>query len=60
MLLEICIQIHSVVFALHQQINKRKVCENNLFCAGNKVFVKYQDQGWWLTPKSPGAHPCWI
>jgi len=27
--LEICIQIYSVVFALSQQINKQKVCENN-------------------------------
>ena len=29
MFLEICMQIHSVVFALSQQINKQKVCENN-------------------------------
>jgi len=29
MFLEICMQIHSMVFALCRQINKRKVCENN-------------------------------
>jgi len=29
MLFEICMQIHSVVFALSRQINKQKVCENN-------------------------------
>jgi len=29
MLLEICMQIHSVVFALSRQINKQKVCKNN-------------------------------
>jgi len=29
MFLEICIHIHSVVFALNRQINKQKVCENN-------------------------------
>jgi len=29
MFLEICMQIHSVVFALRRQINKQKVCENN-------------------------------
>jgi len=28
MLLEICMQIHSVVFALRRQINKQEVCEN--------------------------------
>jgi len=28
MFLEICTQIHSVVFALSRQINKQKVCEN--------------------------------
>jgi len=27
--LEICMQIHSVVFAVCRQINKQKVCENN-------------------------------
>jgi len=30
MFLEICMQIHSVVFALSQQINKQKVCENSI------------------------------
>jgi len=29
MLLEICMQIHSLVFALSRQMNKQKVCENN-------------------------------
>jgi len=29
MFLEICMLIHSVVFALSRQINKQKVCENN-------------------------------
>jgi len=29
MFLEICMQIYSVIFALSQQINKQKVCENN-------------------------------
>jgi len=38
-------QIFSVLFALSRQINKQEVCENNLLCAGNKVFVKYQAQG---------------
>jgi len=27
--LEICMQIHSVLFAFSRQINKQKVCENN-------------------------------
>jgi len=32
-------QIHSMVFALSQQINKQKVCENNKhFYAGNKIL----------------------
>jgi len=34
-----------MVFALSQQINKQKVCENNPLYASNKVFVKYQAQG---------------
>jgi len=51
MFLEICMQIHSVVFALNRQINKQNVCENNLFCADNKVFAKYQAQeGFTPTP----------
>jgi len=49
MFLAICMQMHSVVFALSQQINKQKVCENNLLCAGNKIFVKFQAQGFFLT-----------
>jgi len=44
MFFEICMQIHSVVFALSRQINKQKVRKKfELLCAGNKVFVKYQD-----------------
>jgi len=31
MLLEICMQIYSVIFALSRQINKQKVCENMQF-----------------------------
>jgi len=29
MFLEICLQIHSVLFVLSRQINKQKVSENN-------------------------------
>jgi len=44
-------QIHSVVFALSRQINKQKYAKTiNLFCAGNKVFVKYQAHWGGLTP----------
>jgi len=46
MVLEICIQNHSMVFALNWQINKQKYVKTiNLLCAGNKVFVKNQSQG---------------
>jgi len=39
-------QIHSVVFAISPQINKKKYAKTiNLLCAGNKVFVKYQAHG---------------
>ena len=56
MFLEICMQIHSVIFALRRQINKQKYAKTiNLLCAGNKLFVKYQAQGGGLTP-SPLAH----
>jgi len=59
MLLEICMQIYSVVFALRRQINKQKVCENDQSpCEGNKVFVKYQAQGGFLPPKPPCVRPC--
>jgi len=45
MLLEICMQMNSVLLALSRQINKQKVCEKIiLFCADNEVFVKYQAQ----------------
>jgi len=53
MFFEICMQIHSVLFALSRQINKQKVCENNQSpCKDNKVFVKYQAQGG-FNPKVP-------
>jgi len=45
-------QFATAIFALSRQINKEKVCENNLLCAGNKVFVTYQTQGG-LTPNLP-------
>ena len=46
MFLEICMQIHSVVFALIRQINKQKYAKMiNLLCTSNKVFVKYQARG---------------
>jgi len=59
MLLEICMQIYSVVFALSRQINKQKVCENTSSpCEGNKVFVKYQAQGGGgLNPNPPLRTP---
>jgi len=42
MFLEICMQVHAVVFALSRQINKQKYAKTiNPLCAGNKVFVKY-------------------
>jgi len=46
MCLEICMEIHSVVFALSRYINKQKVWENNnLLCAGNKVFETLNSRG---------------
>jgi len=57
MFLEICMQIHSVVFTLSQQINKQKVYETiNLLCAGIKFFVKYPADGGVLAP----TYPPWI
>ena len=45
MFLEICMQIHSVVFAFSRQINKQNYAKTiNLPCAANKVFAKYQAQ----------------
>jgi len=45
-------QIHSVVVALSQQINKQKYVKTfDLLCAGNEVFVKYQVQVGVLSPK---------
>jgi len=46
MFFEVCMQIHSVVFALSRKINKQKYAKIiNPLCAGNKVFVKYQAKG---------------
>jgi len=51
MFVEICMHIHSVVFAISRQINKQKYAKTlNLLCAGNKVFVKYQVQGGGVKP----------
>jgi len=42
-------QIHSVAFAISRQINRQNNAKtNNLLCAGNKVFVKNQAQGFFL------------
>jgi len=55
MFFEICMQIHSLAFALSRQINKQKYAKTiNLLCAGNKLLVKYQTQGG-VNPKTP---PC--
>jgi len=51
-------QIHSVVY-LHQVYkltNKKYAKTINLLCAGNKVFVKYQAQGFFLAPTLPLAY----
>jgi len=57
MFLEICTQIHSVVFALSRQINKQIYAKTiNLFCAGNKIFVTYQTQVF-FNPTHPLACP---
>ena len=48
-------QIHSVVFALRRQINKQKVCKNNLLGAGNKVLQNIKLKGS-PNPKLPLAH----
>jgi len=57
MFLEVCMQICSMVFAISRKINKQKYAKTvNLFCAGNKVFVKYQAQGGVLTPNPPLAY----
>jgi len=46
MLVEICMQIYFVVFALSPQIDKKKHAKTfNFLCAGNKDFVKYRAQG---------------
>jgi len=57
MFLDICLHIHSVVFAISRHINKQKYAKTlNLRCAGNKVFVKYQAQGEGFNPKHPLAY----
>ena len=66
MLLEICMQIYSAVFALSRQINKQKHAKTiNLLCASNKVFVKYQAQGGGVNAqnshlRTPLANCTWI
>jgi len=43
MFLEICMQIHSALFALSRQINMQKYAKTiNLLCTGDKIFVTYQ------------------
>ena len=43
MFLETCMQIHSVIFALSRQINKKMHAKTiNLLCVGNNIFVTYQ------------------
>jgi len=45
MFLEICMQIHTLLFVLSRQINKQKYAKTLiLLCAGNKDFAKYQAQ----------------
>jgi len=57
MFLEICLHIHSVVFAVSRQINEQNECEKlKIRCAGNKVFVKYQTQGG-CNPTPPCVRP---
>jgi len=58
MFLKICVQTHSVVFALSRQINKQKFAKTiNPLCAGNKLFVKYQAQGGVFTTNSTLCRP---
>ena len=55
MYLQICMQIHSVVFVLGRQINKQTYAKTiNFLCAGNKVVVKYQAQGEGFNPNPLG------
>jgi len=59
MFLEICMQIHSVVFAWSRENNKKKYAKTvNLLCAANKAFVKYQAQGAGFNPNLPCVRPC--
>jgi len=44
MFLEICMQIHSVVFALSRQINEQKYVKTIYLCASNTFFVTCQTQ----------------
>ena len=59
MYLEICMQIHSVVFALSRQINKQKVLRKQLisFAQVINVFVKFQAQGRGVNPNPPCVRP---
>ena len=58
MFLEICMHIHTLLFALSRQINKQKYAKIlNLLCAGNKVFAKYQAQGFFLIQPPPCVRP---
>ena len=55
MLLEICMQIYSVVFALSRQINKQKVCENNLLAKVIKFLQNIKPKVA-VSPKLPRAY----
>jgi len=58
MFLEICMQIHTLLFALSRQINKQKYAKTiNLLFAGNKVFVKYQAQRGEFNPPPSSRTP---
>jgi len=62
MILEICMQIRSVVLYLHlvdKLTSKKYAITINLLCPGNKIFVKYQAQERVLTPiTTPCVRPC--
>jgi len=49
MFLEICMQIHTLLFALSRQINKQKYAQTlNLLCAGNKFLQNIKLKGVFL------------
>jgi len=57
MFLKICMQIHSVVFALSRQINKQKYAKTiNPLCAGNNVLWNIKLKGEGLTANPSLAH----